>query len=155
MSKHFLRVKTRFETLQKFHFRFVKCMWLGTLRFYAKNPWSLLYTSILKGVLSLNTVSWNCIYFKNPTLLHSNRLRWHGRLEPSPRRDTPKSEKHVVTAPLPRYEVRLGLSVSGQRRWPLQTDDHICHSWCGTMRNTRCSMSMSAEHRSTFAILHR
>ena len=30
-----------------------------------------------------------------------------------------------------------------------------CHSRCGTLKNPHCSMALSAEHRSTFAALHR
>ena len=29
-----------------------------------------------------------------------------------------------------------------------------CHSRCGTIKNPLCSMAMSAEHRSKFAVLH-
>ena len=39
----------------------------------------------------------------------------------------------------------LGLSVTGPRRWPLQTDAP-CHSGFGTLKNLHCSMVMSAEH---------
>ena len=50
----------------------------------------------------------------------------------------------------------LGLSVTGTRRWPLQTDAP-CHSGFGTLKNLHCSMVMSAEHSfwSKCAALHR
>ena len=42
----------------------------------------------------------------------------------------------------------------GRRRLPLLTDSS-CHIRCCTLKNPHCSMAMSAEHRSKFAVLHR
>ena len=48
----------------------------------------------------------------------------------------------------------IGVSVTGPRRWPLLTDV-LCHSKCVKLKNLSCQMVVGAEHRSTFAVLHR
>ena len=47
----------------------------------------------------------------------------------------------------------IGVSAMGPRRWQLSTDAP-CHSRCGTLENPHCSLTMSSEHRSKFAVLH-
>ena len=49
---------------------------------------------------------------------------------------------------------RSAIGVSVTRRWPV-LNDAPCHSSRGTLKNPRCSMVMSAEHRSNIAALHR
>ena len=41
---------------------------------------------------------------------------------------------------------KIGTIVNGPRRWPLQTDD-LCHSRCGTLKNTHCWMAISVEFK--------
>ena len=64
------------------------------------------------------------------------------------RRDKPMSSKQEVHA----KRSGIVLSVTGPQRWPLQTDAP-CHSRCGTLNNPHCSMTISAGHRSKFAVL--
>ena len=61
-----------------------------------------------------------------------------------------KSLKQVVTAPLPNARG----SVTGPRRWPLWMDAP-CQSRCSTLKNSHCSMTISAKHRSKCPALHR
>ena len=48
----------------------------------------------------------------------------------------------------------IGVGVTDLRRWQLWMDAP-CHSRCGTLINSHCSMAMIAEHRSKFAALNR
>ena len=79
--------------------------------------------------------------------------RRHSRLERSPRkrtvgcskpsRDTPYSDSYTAK------RTSTSVSGTGPRKWPLKRDAP-CHSRCGMLKNTHCSMAMGAEYRSTF-----
>ena len=45
----------------------------------------------------------------------------------------------------------IGVGVKGPRSL---LKDAPCHSRCGTQKNLHCSIAMSAEHRTKFAVLH-
>ena len=72
----------------------------------------------------------------------------------NPSRNRPKSKIQVVTAPLPNIQQQVWVRrVLGDKHY--MYTDALCHNRCGILKNTYCSMAMSAEYRSKYKALHR